>query len=297
MKVSVKKIDALRREMHFEVPKDRVAKKLDEVLSEITKHAKIPGFRKGKAPKNMVQTAHSSVAREEMLKGLIPEVYQEGVKGENLDPIDFPAIDQVELNEGILKFRATFDVRPKVEIKDYKGIPVTKKTPEVSDEEINKTIDYFKKGRGLDDKAELDDAFAKSMGFPTLEDFKKALKRNLEIDKERQNRQEIENQLVDELFKKSKFDVPQSLVDRQLEGRLQEFHRRLKAYGAKDEDIAKKIEESKKEIREAAEKDVKVFLLLQKIAELENISVEKGENLAVKVMEFLLKEAKWEEKS
>ena len=295
MKVSVKKIDALRREMHFEVPKERVTKKLDEILSDIAKHAKIPGFRKGKAPKNLVESAHNRVAREEMLKSLVPEVYQEGLKGEALEPIDFPAIDQVDLTDGILKFRATFDLRPDVEIKEYKGVAVTKKSSEVSDDEVTKTMDFFKKSRGMEEGAVLDDEFAKGMGFPSLEEFKKAIKRNMEQDKERQNHAEIENQIVEELMKRAKLHVPQSLVERQMVGRLEEFKRRLKQYGAKDEDIEKKIKESDKEIRDAAEKDVKVFLILQKIAEIEKIEAAQGENLSVKVIELLLKEAKWED--
>ncbi|MBF0122332.1 MAG: hypothetical protein HQL21_02850 [Candidatus Omnitrophica bacterium] len=295
MKVSVKKIDALRREMHFEVPRDRVTKKLDQILGDIAKHAKIPGFRKGKAPKNLVESAHHRVAREEMLKSLVPEVYQEGLKSEAFEPIDFPAIDQVDLTDGILKFRATFDLRPEVEIKEYKGVSVTKKSAEVSDDEVTKTMDFFKKSRGMEEGAVLDDEFAKGMGFPSLEEFKKAIKRNMEQDKERQNRAEIENQLVEELMKRAKLQVPQSLVERQMEGRLEEFKRRLKQYGAKDEDIEKKIKESDKEIKDAAEKDVKVFLILQKIAEIEKIEAAKGENLSVKVIELLLKEAKWED--
>ena len=295
MKVSVKKIDALRREMHFEVPKERVTKKLDEILSDIAKHAKIPGFRKGKAPKSLVESAHNRVAREEMLKSLVPEVYQEGLKTEALEPIDFPAIDQVDLTDGILKFRATFDLRPDVEIKEYKGVAVTKKSAEVSDDEVTKTMEFFKKSRGMEETAVLDDEFAKGMGFPSLEEFKKAIKRNMEQDKERQNRAEIENQLVEELIKRAKLHVPQTLVERQLAGRLEEFKRRLKQYGAKDADIEKKIKESDKEIKEAAEKDVKIFLILQKIAEVEKIEAAQGENLSVKVMELLLKEAKWED--
>jgi FKBP-type peptidyl-prolyl cis-trans isomerase (trigger factor) len=297
MKVSVRKIDALRWEMFCEVPKERVLKKQDEVLSEIARHAKIPGFRAGKAPRDLVQKAHSQTAREETLKNLIPEAYQEGIRSEKLDPIDLPAIDQVELVDGLLKFRATFDLRPVVEVKDYRGIPVARPPVEVTDEEIAKSMDYFKKGRGLDEKAELDDAFAKSMGFPSLEEFKTALKRNMELDKERQSRQDIENQLIDGLLKNATLDVPRSLVDRQLAGRVEEFSRRLKSYGAKQEVIDKKVEESRKEIQDAAEKDVRVFLVLKKVAELENISVPEGENMAVKVMEFLLKEAKWEGKA
>lgn len=295
MKVSVKKVDALRHEMNFEVPKERVSQKLDEVLKELTKHAKIPGFRPGKAPVNLVKKAHEKLANEEMLKSLIPEVYHEGIMQEKLDPIDYPAIDKVEVAEGILKFRATIDIRPTVEIKGYKGLKVTKKSAEVTEEEISKTIDYFKKGRGMDEKAEVNDDFAKSMGFPSLEEFKKALKRNLEFDKERQNRQDVENQVIDQILEKAKLDVPKSLVERQLAGRADDFRNRLKQYGAKDDDIMKRLTDSEKELREAAEKDVKLFLILQKIAQDETIEVKQGESVPAKVMEFLLKEAKWEE--
>ncbi|MFH0754819.1 MAG: trigger factor [Candidatus Omnitrophota bacterium] len=295
MKISVKKVDALRREMHFDIPSDRVTRKLDEVLNDIVKHAAIKGFRPGKAPRKMVEAAHGSFAREEMMKKLIPEVYHEGILQEKMDPIDFPAIDQVSMDESGLKFRATFDIRPEVEVKDYKGVKISKKSAEVSEDEVNKSVDFFKKGRGLDENTPLDDEFAKSLGFPSLEDLKKAVKRNLEFDKERQNRYEVETQLIDALIKTCKLDVPQSLVERQLAGRMEEFNRRFKTYGVKEEDVAKKAEESMKDLKEASAKDVKTFLILHKIAEMENIQADKEENLSAKVMEFLLKEAKWEE--
>lgn len=295
MKVSVKKVDALRREMHFEVPQERVAKGVDEALKKISKHAKIPGFRPGKAPKDVVQKSHGPVAQEEMMKKLIPEVYQEGILQEKLDPIDFPNIDEVDVSEGILKFRATLDLRPDVEVKDYKGIKIAKKSAAVTDEEMAKTVDYLKKSRGLDEKAELDDDFAKGMGFSKLEDFKDAIKRNMEMDKENQNKQDVEKQMIDAVIKKSKLHVPQSLVDRQLTGRIQDFANRLKQYGGKDEDIQKRLKEGEKEFKEAAENDVKVFLIFHKIAEVEKIEAKEGENVVTKVLEFLLKEAKWED--
>jgi len=295
MKVSVKKVSDLRREMHFEVSRERVARKTDQVLSEIVKHARLPGFRPGKAPKSMVVAAHGKTANDEMLKNLIPEVYQEGLLSEKLNPIDYPAIDGVEMKEGALFFKAVIDLRPEFEIRDYKGIQITRKSAAITDEELNKTLEFFKKGRGLDETAVVVDAFAKTVGFPNLEEFKTALRRNLEIDKERQNRVDVENQLIEELLKKTDFSVPLSLVERQFHGRVEEFQRRLKQYGAKEDAIAKKVEEAAKELRESAEKDVKTFLILQKIAALENITSAKEENLTLKVMEFLLKEAKWEE--
>ncbi len=297
MKITVKKIDSLRREMHFDVPRQRVTRKLDEVFNNITRHARIKGFRQGKAPRKLVEAAHGDVAREEMMKNLIPEVYQEGIRQEKVDPVDFPSIDQVQLNDEGLKFRATVDLRPEVEVKDYKGIRISKKSAVVTDEEVSKSLEFFKKGRGLDEKAVLDDEFAKGLGFPALEDLKNAVKRNLEQEKERQNRYDVETQLIDALIKSSKFDVPLSLVERQLAGRMEEFSRRMKTFGMKEEDILKKAEESKKELQEAAQKDVRTFLILHKIAQVEKIESAENENLSAKTMEFLLKEAKWEEAS
>ncbi len=69
----------------------------------------------------------------------------------------------------------------------------------------------------------------------------------------------------------------------------------MKQYGLKEADIVKRLEENQKQLKEAAEKDVKVFLILHRIAELEKIEAQKGENISVKVMELLFKEAKWEE--
>jgi FKBP-type peptidyl-prolyl cis-trans isomerase (trigger factor) len=297
MKVVVKKVDALRREMNFDVSKERVAKKNGEVVAEFVKHAKLPGFRPGKAPRSMVESAHGKAIKEEMLKNLVPEVYQEGLIAEKLEPIDFPSIDNVQMKDGGLSFRASFDLRPEFEVSGYKGIKLTRKPVEVTEEEIAKTLEFFKKGRGLDENTVMDDAFAKTVGFQTMDEFKTALKRNLEFDKERQNRADVENQLIEELVKKYDFPVPQSLVDRQYHGRLEEFARRLQQYGAKEDAIAKKVEEASKDLRASAEKDVKTFLILQKIAGVENVTSSKEENLTVKVIEFLMKEAKWEEPS
>ena len=112
-----------------------------------------------------------------------------------------------------MTFTATLDIRPQVEIGEYKGIDVTRKISEVTDEEVQKTLEFFKKGRG-DQEVTIDDNFAKGMGFPSLEEFKTALKHQLAFDKDRNNRMDVENQIVEELLKNAKLIVPQSLVKR-----------------------------------------------------------------------------------
>jgi FKBP-type peptidyl-prolyl cis-trans isomerase (trigger factor) len=292
MKVEVKKVDTLKREVKFEVPRERVSKTMDEVYEQIGKYAKVRGFRPGKVPRAVLANSHGKLAEEETIKKLVPQAYQEGIGQHRLNPIDLPQISDVALKDGILSFKATLDIRPEVKPGNYKGIKVTRKSSKVSEEDIAKTLEFFKKGR---DGAEtvIDDAFARGMGFPNLADFKQALSRQLELDKDRQNRVDVENQIIDALIKNAKLVVPQSLVQRQLQHRLHETLKRLKDKGMKDEEIQKKEAEITASLQTMVERDVKVYLILEEIAKQEKIEASQEENLPAKVMEFLLKEAKW----
>src|SRR5690349_11480627 len=102
MKVEVKKVDTLKRELKFEVPRDRVTKAMDGIYEEIGKHAKVKGFRPGKVPRSLLVTSHGKLAQEETIKQLIPQVYHEAVEKEKLNPIDLPEITDVSLKEGVL---------------------------------------------------------------------------------------------------------------------------------------------------------------------------------------------------
>jgi len=295
MKLAVKKLDAIRWELKFEVPRERVSKKFDKIYEEMGKVVKVKGFRQGKVPRHILESQHSKLAKEEVVKELIPEVYQEGLTKEKINPIDLPEILDVNLNEGKMTFTAKLDVKPEVKIGDYKKIKVKRKNSTVAPEELNKTLEFFKKSRGEDKEVAIDDAFARGLGFPSLEEFIKSLTRQMELDKDRQNRMDIENQVAEHLLKKAKLTAPSSLVKKQLSRRLEDIRRRLAAQGLSAEEIKKREDEIHPQLEESVEKDVRVYLILDKIAELENIPVKEGENLAVKVMEFLLKEAEWEE--
>lgn len=296
MKVEVKKIDALKRELSFEISKERVSKAHAEVMGEISKVAKVKGFRPGKAPRQMIESQHGSLAREETLKKLVPEVYQEGIEQEKIDALDMPEIHDVEYKDGLIRFKAQVDIKPEVKLGDYKGLKVMRKSSKVTDEELDKTLEYFKKAQGGEKEQVVDDNFVKSLGYPSLEAFKESLTRQMETDKDRQNRLDVENQIIDALIKDAKFAVPQSLVKRQLEHRMRETMHRLKEQGMPEVEIKKREDEMRKEFEKTAEKDVKVYLILSEIAKVEGIHTHsENESLPAKVMAFLLKEASWQE--
>jgi FKBP-type peptidyl-prolyl cis-trans isomerase (trigger factor) len=296
MKIDVKKVDALKRELYFEVPKDRVTKTMEEVYESVAKVAKVKGFRQGKVPRNILVATHGKAVQEETIKKLIPEVYHEGLHKENIDPIDLPEIGDVNLKDGALTFTAKLDIRPEIKVKNYKGIKVQRKSSKVTDEDINKTLEVFKKGQGAEAKETVvDDAFARGLGFPNLAEFKDALTRQLEMDKDRQSRLDVEQQIVDALLKEAKFMVPQSLLKKQMDYRLQDARKHYKSHGMPDEEITKKETELREQLKDAVERDVKVYLVFQEIAKAENIAAAQNDNIMMKVMEFLMKEADWQE--
>ena len=104
----------------IEVPKETVDKAFEEVYDEIIKVSNIPGFRPGKAPKDLVKKHYTGHAKEEVLKRLIPEAYRNTVREHKINPIGMPEISEVVFEEGKdLSFKARVETRPDFKLKDY----------------------------------------------------------------------------------------------------------------------------------------------------------------------------------
>ena len=102
IKAEVKKIDSSKREINIEVTGDRVKNQFEEAFKKIGETAKVAGFRPGKAPRDILEKNFSREANEWVLNKLIPEVYQESVKNENLDVVDLPEISDIKIERNSL---------------------------------------------------------------------------------------------------------------------------------------------------------------------------------------------------
>jgi len=124
-------------------------------------------------------------------------------------------------------------------------------------------------------RPELNDDFAKELGeFSTVDELRQRIRENMEAEKKHGIEHTAKEKLVDELVKRNDFPVPQTLVDRQIDTRLERGLRALAQQGMREQDMKKlnfaRLREGQKE---AAIREVKASLLLDKIAELENIQV------------------------
>lgn len=293
MLTEVKKIDALKRELKFQIPKDRVRLTMDEVYREIGKHAKVKGFRPGSVPRPILESEYKGPAVEETLNKLIPQVYWETITQEKFVPIDQPEISDIGFKDETITFTATLELFPEVTISGYKGIKIKSQTAQVTEEEIAKAMEFFKQGQGGSADAPLDDAVAKRLGYPNLEEFRGVLRRQLEVEKDRTKQMEIERQIEEDLLKNAKLIVPQSLVKKQLEQIIEESRAKWAEQRIPPEEIEKRIEESRDRWRERIERQLKISFILGRIAQLENLEIKKDEHAPTRIMGFLLQHADW----
>lgn len=292
MKTEVKKIDTTKREIAIEVEGDIVKNKFEDVFKRIAKEAKVPGFRPGNAPRDILEKHYSSSAHEQVLKELVPDIYNQALGREKLDVIELPQITNVKLDRNRLSFKATVEVSPEIAIKQYKGIKVNYNKVSVTQDELKRNIDSLKESRKVDT---IDDSFAKSLGYPNLSELEKAIERQVFLQKENAERQRIEHAVIENITKDLDFKLPQSLVTRQMQDLIRQAKIDLAMQGLARDKIDSQEEELIKKLEPEAKNQVKIYLILAEIAKRENIPLD--DNMPRKIMEFLLREADWQEVS
>jgi len=127
--------------LEIEIPQEEVESKFAEVYKEIRKVAKVPGFRPGKAPEDIIEKHYKSEAEEEVLKSLISSSYDGAVRGLKISPIELPQIVDIKLERGKpFIYKAEVDTRPDIKIKKYKGLKVNKNKLNIGNAEIEKAL-------------------------------------------------------------------------------------------------------------------------------------------------------------
>jgi len=148
MQTTVENTDKHTVKLTIEVPVDEFTKDLDRAYRSISNQVKIPGFRKGKVPKRIIDAQIGrDVVREEFLSSSVPTYFRDAVRDEDLAPISDPEIqlEQVEDDKPLI-FTATVEVRPRLELVpgDYQGVKVEKPTTDVTDEEIDEWVERLR---------------------------------------------------------------------------------------------------------------------------------------------------------
>jgi len=147
MNVNIEEPSSLRRKLTIEVEPDEIKHELDRAFNELKRGVVLKGFRPGHAPRNLLERFFGDQVRGEVIQKLVKEYTDKALEEHDLKPVAAPEIvtEQSDLQKDLsLKFSATFDLRPKIEVKDYEGLKVPESKVEVSDDEVEEAIARFR---------------------------------------------------------------------------------------------------------------------------------------------------------
>jgi trigger factor len=361
-----------KREISVEIPAADVARETELQIQRYQKSARLPGFRAGHVPASIIRQRFAEGLKSDVAEALIPKYFRREAEKQGLIPVSQPRVSDLHIHDGEpLRFKASFEVLPEINVEGYKELRADKPEISVTDEEVEQALNgvreqhatyttvenrtlgegdfaqasmdgkpkngddpsvkpvhmddvlieiggkntvpeftqnltgasageertfdvvypedapdkrlagrtfvYTVKVNGIKQKSmpELNDDFAKELGeFTSLDQVRKQIRENMEAEKRHTAEHEAKDKLVAELVKRNDFEVPESLVDRQIDLRLERGLRALAAQGMKMEDMKKMdLPRLRAGQRDQAVHDVKSSLLLERIADLEKIEV------------------------
>ena len=320
MQHKINKLPKGKVEVSVDLPKAQFAVSYDKVLVVLGKGAKIPGFRPGKAPKDVVIThVGANKVLNETASFLINKHLSEIFQKEKFVPIDSPNISISSLShDGPFSFTATFTLKPTVKLGDWKKIKVTKVKPKaILDKDVDASVknifEAWKKqkkavGENEEEKkeeggkfiydahgnkievkdeekpedkakgeAKIDDEFAKAVGARDLKHLKELVRRDLENIVVDQSEAKAEQEIFEKLLEVSQVEIPDILVDDELNRILVRLNSQLEEQGREMDDYLKEqnmtIDKLKETWREQAEKNVKTTLIMDSVGREGKITV------------------------
>ncbi len=137
MKVSVEELSGCKRALTVEVPPEAVRPTVEGVYRKLGQRVALPGFRRGRVPRDILEHRFKDEIREEILQEVIPSTYRQALEESQLAPVGLPTVEEVSFQLGEpLRYRAVVEVKPFLEITDYQGVTVSRKEVEATDQEV-----------------------------------------------------------------------------------------------------------------------------------------------------------------
>ena len=142
MSVSVENVEKNVVALNVTVESEKFAEAVNQAAKSLAKKVNVPGFRKGKAPRRMVElTVGTAALYDEALDHLIGPAYAQAVTESGINPVDRPEVELVQCEEGKeLIFKAKVVIQPEVELGEYKGLNIEQEAVSVSDEEVEEEL-------------------------------------------------------------------------------------------------------------------------------------------------------------
>ena len=371
METNIEEISQVKRQINVEIETEEVTKKLDQAYNELSKRAKVKGFRPGKTPRRILEQYYGKEIMTDVKNDLIKESFSKVIEETKLFPLGNPSIEDEAIRPGKnFKYTILMEIRPDFELNEYMGISVEKEILNISEDNADKKleeireahaqlvsineergikegdyviIDYectwkdkpikgiegkdfmihvgdknfypeiesgiqgLKKAEKKDikidfsedfsdrklanksvtfhirvedikkkDLPDLNDDFARSLGkeFKSLADLKERVKKDITLQEEKRIDSELKKRLLKKITAKVDFELPQAMVENEIEYSMATIKQNFLRSGSKLESANISEDTMRQDLKIAAEEKVKEELILGKIADLDDIKLE-----------------------
>ncbi len=320
MQIDIKKLPKSEVEVSATLSAEVFMKYWASALKNASEMVELDGFRKGHVPENMILAKFGDmIVLEEMANLALRDIYAEAIKNHGLSPVGEPKVTIKKIaKDNPLELSIIVPVLPEVTLPDYVSLAKEVKKDESVDpteEEVEGVLKELQKGKSQKlsheshDHSEhegdhahdeipeaelvpLDDAFAQSFGdtFKSLEDLKLKVKENLGLEKKQKLEEKNRQAVMERLVKEAKADIPDALVDDELNRMVTQMKADVTRFGGTWEEYLahtkKTEEEMKTEWKNDAKKRVLSQLVLAKIAEVEKL-IATEEEIEVELVRLL----------
>jgi trigger factor len=146
MQITIEDLSPVEKKVEFELPWADVAPKLEKAYDSLRRGVKLPGFRPGKVPRAILERMYRRQVEDEVARELVERSLGQAIQENQIQPVAPPAVAEIEIKNGApFKFSARVEVRSQVTPKDYSGIPVNRRPPKVTDEQIAEALEGYRR--------------------------------------------------------------------------------------------------------------------------------------------------------
>lgn len=150
MNVTVQNLAPCKKLLRVDVDAQTVDATIDETTKDYMKHARLPGFRPGKAPRHLIVKSFAEQIDDDVRRKLISENFRKAVAEQKLNIVGAPDIEEIQFGRGqALQFAATVETAPEFELPEYKGLPVMRPVATVTEEDIERAMNVLREQRAV----------------------------------------------------------------------------------------------------------------------------------------------------
>jgi trigger factor len=144
--ISFEDISPIQKSVEVEIPAELISREASRVTTEFGRQAKVPGFRAGKIPASVVRSRFAKEIQEEVVSRLLGQSFREVVSEKGLEPVGEPQLEHLDpfIEGAPMKFKARFEVKPHVELGEYRGLEVEDPAVEVTDTDVEAMVERLR---------------------------------------------------------------------------------------------------------------------------------------------------------